>query len=210
MRASGYSTIRPWPPPLASSAGSFVSVFEPPSRMRAVGRRPADDGRADAQRAVLERHASRSRCTSGRRRRTCRRGPRSPPARSWFVKNVGVPPALTVRTSRPARADRVDRGAELRAGLRAASGRSSGRRSAGPGSESASSASSAASLGRLHAGAREARVDLDEEADLGARRGERRREAARDGGRVADDRDVAPRRRAPRAARPWRRRRAGT
>ena len=33
MRASGYSTIRPWPPPLVSSAGSFVSVFEPPSRM---------------------------------------------------------------------------------------------------------------------------------------------------------------------------------
>ena len=40
MRASGYSTIRPRPPPRASSAGSFVSVFEPQSRMprSAVGR----------------------------------------------------------------------------------------------------------------------------------------------------------------------------
>ena len=37
LREGVYSTISPWPPPLASSAGSFVSVFEPESRIARSG-----------------------------------------------------------------------------------------------------------------------------------------------------------------------------
>ena len=111
--------------------GSLVSVFEPPSRIAAVGRRPAHDGRADPQRAVLERDGAvrDARAVAVDVRARAHLG-----HLGHLVVGEERRRAAGADASRPRgpRLDRVDRGAQPRAGARAGSGRSSGRRSAGP------------------------------------------------------------------------------